>query len=35
VTGQPADSAWPALLIVGLLALLAGGILRGRAAVRR
>jgi hypothetical protein len=35
VTGQPADSAWPALLIVGLLALLAGGILRGRSAVRR
>ena len=35
VTGQPADSAWPALLLVGLLALLAGGILRGRPTVRR
>jgi hypothetical protein len=35
VTGQPADSAWPALLLAGLLALLAGGFLRGRAASRR
>jgi hypothetical protein len=30
VTGQPALSPWPGLLVVALLTLLAGGILRGQ-----
>jgi hypothetical protein len=33
-TGQPDTNGWPALLAVGLLALLAGGLLRGRQAPR-